>query len=134
MSRKERHLSFFQSRNKSSKEFYEHSKILKIKEKPSVVVDQNDEEITSSEDEVVAPAKQDKKVMISADRAAFLRQNEDEKVKLDREIVELERKLGIKTCDRKRRKLNSAIEQEGYGTGFMKFIDGIKSKVNDTAY
>lgn len=99
-----------------------------------MVVDQNDEEITSSEDEVVAPAKQDKKVMISADRAAFLRQNEDEKVKLDREIVELERKLGIKTCDRKRRKLNSAIEQEGYGTGFMKFIDGIKSKVNDTAY
>jgi len=103
-----------------------------------VVVDQNDEEITSSEDEVVAPvkAKQDKKVMISADRAAFLRQNEDEKVKLDREIVELERKLGIKTCDRKRRKLNSAIEQEGYGTGFMKFIDGIKTKVNDndTAY
>ena len=43
---------------------------------------------------------------MNSDRAAFLRQNEIEKEKLDREIALLERRLGIKANDRKRRKLN----------------------------
>jgi hypothetical protein len=64
-----------------------------------------------------------------AERAAFLRSNEVEKQKLDREIAMLERKLGIKKDGKKRRKLNQAVEQEGFGSGFMEFIDGIEKKV-----
>jgi hypothetical protein len=41
----------------------------------------------------------------------------------------LERKLGIKKDSKKRRKLNQAVEQEGFGSGFMDFIDGIEKKV-----
>jgi hypothetical protein len=41
----------------------------------------------------------------------------------------LERRLGIKANDRKRRKLNQAVEEEGFGRGFMSFIDDIEKKV-----
>jgi hypothetical protein len=41
----------------------------------------------------------------------------------------LERKLGIKKDTKKRTKLNQAVEQEGFGSGFMDFIDGIEKKV-----
>lgn len=70
-----------------------------------------------------------KEEALPAERAAFLRSNEMEKEKLDREIAMLERKLGIKKDTKKRRKLNQAVEQEGFGTGFMDFIDGIEKKV-----
>lgn len=65
---------------------------------------------------------------VSTDRKAFLKQNEVERQKLDREIAQLERKLGAKDS-KKRRKLNDAIETEGFGTGFMDFIDGIEGKL-----
>ena len=43
----------------------------------------------------------------------------------------LEKRLGVKKDSKKRRKLNQAVEQEGYGTGFMDFIDGIEKKVRE---
>jgi hypothetical protein len=43
----------------------------------------------------------------------------------------LERKLGVKKDSKKRRKLHQTVEQEGFGTGFMDFIDGIEKKVRD---
>jgi len=60
-----------------------------------------------------------------------LRSNEIEKAKLDREIAMLERRLGIKASDRKRRKLNQEVEDEGFGKGFMNFIDGIEKKIKN---
>ena len=56
---------------------------------------------------------------ITPERAAFLRSNEIEKANLDREIAQLERKLGIAANDRKRRRLNQVVEEEGFGKGFM---------------
>ena len=66
---------------------------------------------------------------ITPERAAFLRSNEIEKANLDREIAQLERKLGIAANDRKRRRLNQVVEEEGFGKGFMQFVDGIEQKV-----
>ena len=66
---------------------------------------------------------------ITPERAAFLRSNELEKANLDREIAQLERKLGIAANDRKRRRLNQVVEEEGFGKGFMQFVDGIEQKV-----
>jgi hypothetical protein len=44
----------------------------------------------------------------------------------------LEKKLGLKgDTAKKRRKLNQAIEVEGFGTGFMSFIDDIGNKVSN---
>jgi hypothetical protein len=65
------------------------------------------------------------------ERQAFLRSNELERQKLDLEIARLEKKLGIKGAanERKRRKLNRDIGLEGFGNGFMDFIDGIGSKI-----
>ena len=51
-----------------------------------------------------------KEETLSTERAAFLRSNEVEKQKLDKEIAMLERKLGIKKDTKKRRKLNQAVE------------------------
>ena len=66
---------------------------------------------------------------LTPERAAFLRSNEIEKANLDREIAQLERKLGIAANDRKRRRLNQVVEEEGFGKGFMQFVDGIEKKV-----
>ena len=71
--------------------------------------------------------------IISAERAAFLRANELEKANLDKEIAILERRLGIRANARKRRKLNQVVEEEGFGRGFMDFIDGIETKVKTQA-
>ena len=80
-------------------------------------------------EQVTIKASVKKEETLPAERAAFLRSNEVEKQKLDREIAMLERKLGIKKDTKKRRKLNQAVEQEGFGSGFMDFIDGIEKKV-----
>ena len=47
---------------------------------------------------------------------------------MDREIAILERRLGVRDL-KKRRKLNQAVEEEGFGRGFMEFIDEIEVKV-----
>lgn len=67
--------------------------------------------------------------LVSSERRAFLKQNEIERRLLDKEIAMLERKLGAGKDSKKRRKLNQAIEVEGFGKGFMDFIDGIDSKL-----
>ncbi len=70
---------------------------------------------------------------MNPNRDAFLKQNEIEKKNLDREIAMLEKKLGLKKgadSEKKRRKLNQTIEVEGFGTGFMDFINGIEAKVD----
>ena len=70
---------------------------------------------------------------MNPNRDAFLKQNEIERKNLDREIAMLEMKLGIKKgadSEKKRRKLNQTIEVEGFGTGFMDFINGIEAKVD----
>lgn len=43
----------------------------------------------------------------------------------------LEKKLGAGKDAKKRRKLNQAIEVEGFGKGFMDFIDGIEGKLKN---
>jgi hypothetical protein len=44
----------------------------------------------------------------------------------------LEKKLGIKD-EKKRKKVNQAIGQEGYGNGFLDFLDSIGTKVKQDA-
>lgn len=56
--------------------------------------------------EVITKEPVKKEEALPTERAAFLRSNEVEKAKLDREIAMLERKLGIKKDSKKRRKLN----------------------------
>lgn len=47
----------------------------------------------------------------------------------------LEKKLGIKNNDKKKKKINTLIDKEGFGDGFMNFIDGIEEKVKvDKSY
>ena len=41
----------------------------------------------------------------------------------------LERKLGIKNDEKRKQRINQQIEQIGFGTGFMSFIDSIGTKV-----
>ena len=53
--------------------------------------------------------------------------------KLDDEIAQLERKLGVKGDKRKKDKIQKQIEQEGLGVGFMSFLDEIDSLVKDTS-
>jgi hypothetical protein len=43
----------------------------------------------------------------------------------------LERRLGIRANDRKRRKLHQAVEDEGFGRGFMAFLDSIDHKLKE---
>lgn len=55
--------------------------------------------------------------------------NTEEVKKLDREIAMLEKKLGIKNNSKKRQKVNQAIEDEGFGKGFMDFLDQLDGKI-----
>lgn len=41
----------------------------------------------------------------------------------------LEKKLGIKNDAKKRKKINKAIGLEGFGDGFMDFLDDIENKL-----
>ncbi len=41
----------------------------------------------------------------------------------------LERKLGISTDAKRKKRVNAQIEEIGFGTGFMDFLDGIEKKV-----
>lgn len=57
------------------------------------------------------------------------KQNLIEIEKEDKEIAELERKLGLKTDKKRRDRSNKQIELEGLGIGFMSFLDKMESKV-----
>lgn len=41
----------------------------------------------------------------------------------------LEKKLGIKNNDKKKKKIFKSIEEEGFGTGFLDFLDDIENKI-----
>lgn len=67
-------------------------------------------------------------------RQQFLLANEAEIKTLDKDIHKLEKRLGIKSNDaKKRKKLNKTIGQEGYGTGFLDFLDDIENKIKMNA-
>lgn len=57
-------------------------------------------------------------------------ENAREIQKLDDEIKELEKKLGVKDA-KKKDKLQKSIESEGLGKGFLSFLDEIGSKVKN---
>ena len=46
--------------------------------------------------------------------------------KLDRETAELERKLGFKNDAGRRKRNNQQTDKEGFGIGFMDFLDGVE--------
>lgn len=48
---------------------------------------------------------------------------------LDKDILALEKKLGIKDS-KQRKKINNMIGKEGYGDGFLDFLDDIQNKVS----
>jgi hypothetical protein len=41
----------------------------------------------------------------------------------------LEKKLGVKNNEKRKKKLNKIIDVEGFGDGFMDFLDGIENKI-----
>ena len=55
---------------------------------------------------------------------------------LDDDIKELERKLGIRTDAKRRERNNTQTDREGFGIGFMSFLDQIetKTKLNAREY
>jgi hypothetical protein len=61
-------------------------------------------------EQVTTKAPPKKEETLPAERAAFLRSNEVEKQKLDREIAMLERKLGIKKDTKKANSRDVIIE------------------------
>ena len=58
-------------------------------------------------------------------------ENAREIEKLDEELRELEKKLGVKSDPKKKDRLQKSIESEGLGKGFLSFLDDIGSKVKN---
>ena len=52
---------------------------------------------------------------------------------IDNEIEYLERKLGVRGDQKKVKKLQSQLENEGLGLGFLDFLDAIPAKVKNKA-
>ena len=59
---------------------------------------------------------------------AFQDENLKEIDSLDKEIKELERKMGLRTDAKRRKRMNDTIDREGLGLGFMSFLDDIECK------
>ncbi|CDW86880.1 nucleolar mif4g domain-containing protein 1 [Stylonychia lemnae] len=147
--KKQKHLDYFQSRTKKSQNDYrqQQKQIQNQKKLKAVNLSAQKETIPKQQESILGKrktpdtlvqkaqvkklksAEKQEKMNLSADREEFLRQNEIEKKKLELELKMLEKKLGIKNDPKKRKKVNQAIEVEGYGTGFMDFLDGIENKI-----
>ena len=59
---------------------------------------------------------------------AFKDENQREIDEIDKEIKELERKMGLRTDGKRRKRMNDALDKEGMGLGFMSFLDDIDGK------
>ena len=88
-----------------------------MKKKPKELVKQKQEEKQSR----IKPTSDDHD-------PTWHRNNLEEIDNLDNEIKQLERKMGLKTDVKRKKRFNDSIDREGLGLGFMSFLDDIETK------